>query len=322
MKVGIIGTGRMAKKFANTLRYIKEAECYAVASRTYEKAEEFALKCGFGKAYGSYEELVKDEHVELIYVATPHSSHFKDTKMCLENGKAVLCEKTFMVNMTQAVEIKTLSKKKGVFVAEAMWTRYMPSRAIIDKVVDSGIIGDIHMMTANLCYPVTHKKRIMSPDLAGGALLDVGVYGVNFALMHFGTDIVDIKSSVQFTDTGVDGSESITLHYRNGKIAVLSHSIYTKSDRQGIFYGSKGYIVVDNINNPKSISIYDTADKLLEKYTIPEQISGYEYEIRECISKISNGETESFSMPLDDSILLMSVLDGIRNQWGYMLPCE
>ena len=162
----------------------------------------------------------------------------------------------------------------------------------------------------------------MRPELAGGALLDIGVYGLNFALMHFGTDIERIESSVRMTDTGVDGMESITIFFRSGRMAVLTHDIYGRSDRKGIFYGEKGYIIVENINNPQSISVYDTEDRLIKKTEVPDQISGYEYEVLECMEAVRAGEKESTSMPLDDSIEVMRIMDQLRGQWGLVYPQE
>lgn len=322
MKIGILGCGVMAETFADTLRQMGEAECYAAASRTLKRAEEFAGKYGFKKAYGSYEELCADPEVELIYIATPHSSHFDNMKLCIRHKKPVLCEKSFTVNAREAEQIREYAEQEQVFVAEAIWTRYMPSRNMIQEIIDSGIIGDISVLTANLSYPISHKERIMRPELAGGALLDIGVYGVNFAMMHFGTDIERIESSVRMTDTGVDAMESITIFFRGGRMAVLTHDIYSRSDRKGIFYGEKGYIIVENINNPQSISVYDTEDRLVRRMDVPKQISGYEYEVLECIDAVRSGEKESSSMPLSDSIKVMEIMDQLRGQWGLVYPRE
>jgi len=320
MKIGVLGTGKIVAKVTETLKRLEITDCYAIASRTLERAGEAAREYGYEKAYGSYEELVEDPEVELVYIATPHSRHYEDMKLCIEHGKPVLCEKAFTVNSEQAKEIKEMAKREGVFVAEAIWTRYMPSRAIIQQILDSGIIGNVTTLTANLSYKINQNYRIIAPELAGGALLDVGVYGINFSIMHFGTEIERIESSVQFTDTGVDGMESITLFYKNGRMAVLTHGIYSRSDRKGIFYGDKGYMVVENINNPQSISVYDPEDNLIKQVNVPEQISGYEYQFIECVENIKNKKIESNSMPLSDSIFVMEVMDSIRNQWGLEYP--
>jgi len=322
MKLGILGCGNIARSLSYTFRQMSEIECYAVASRDKQKAEAFAKETGFTKAYGSYEELVKDPGVELVYVATPHSRHFEDMKLCIENGKPVLCEKSFTKNAAETREIKRLAHECGVYAAEAIWTRYMPSRKIINDLISSGIIGRPYTLTANLSYVISHIKRILEPELAGGALLDVGVYGLNFAFMHFGTDIERIESSVKLTETGVDGQESITLHYRDGRMATLVHGIYGRSDRHGIIYGDNGYIVVDNINNPHVIKVFDQGDNELECIEVPPQISGYEYEVLEAVRMIKQGAVESESMPLDDTAFVMETMDGLRKSWGVVYPGE
>ncbi len=322
MKIGVLGTGKIVEVVTQTLARMENVECYAIASRTLERAQEAAKEYGYTKAYGSYEELVADPEVGLVYIATPHSRHYEDMKLCVEHNKPVICEKAFTMNSQQAKEIAKLAKEKGVYVAEAIWTRYMPSRKMIQDMLDSGVIGKVSTLTANLSYVISQNYRIVAPELAGGALLDVGVYGLNFATMHFGTDIERIESSVQFTDTGVDGMESITIYYKDGRMAVLTHGIYARSDRKGIFYGDKGYMVVENINNPQSISVFDTDDKLVQRIDVPEQISGYEYEFIEAIDKIKSGDIESDSMPLNDSIFIMEVTDAIRKQWGLVYPQE
>ena len=322
MKFGIISTGTMAQVFVDTLKQINDVELYAVASRTLDKAIAFQKKNGFEKAYGSYLDLVKDPNVEIVYIATPHCNHFNDMKMCIEHHKPVLCEKAFTLNANQAKQIKQMSIENNVYVAEAIWPRYMPSRKIINDVINSNIIGTPKILTANLSYPIYMNKRIVDINLAGGALLDVGVYGINFALMHFGKDIKKIESSCQKTDTGVDAQESITIHYNDGRMVVLTHGIYSRSDRKGIIYGDKGYIVVENINNPQSIDVYDTNDILLKHIDVPKQISGYEYEVIESIECIKDNLIESHSMPLDESIYLMETMDSIRKQWNLKYPQE
>lgn len=322
MKLGIIGAGGIAETTAPTLAAMEEIECYAVASRTQERAQAFAAKHGFEKAYGSYEELLADPAVELIYVATPHSHHYEHMMMALEHGKPVLCEKAFTMNAPQAKRVAEFAREKGIFAAEAIWPRYMPSRAIIDRVIASGVIGKVNTLTANLSYVIGAVPRIVEPGLAGGALLDIGVYGLNFALMHFGEDIERVESSVQMTPSGVDGAESITLFYRDGRMAVLTHSIYARSDRKGIIHGDKGYIVVENINNPQSVTVFDLEDRVVETHEIPPQISGYEYEFAEAVRCIREGKTESESMPLAGSVFLMELMDTIRRGWGMVYPQE
>ena len=322
MKIGILGAGNISRKVAPALVALPEIECYAVASRDLEKAKAFANEFGFERAYDSYEALLSDLAVELVYVATPHSHHFEHMMLCLEHGKNVICEKAFTMNAQQAKTVCAAAKERGLYVAEAIWTRYMPSRKMIQDILDSGIIGKPNTLTANLSYVISGVRRIYDPALAGGALLDIGVYGLNFALMHFGNDIVRVESSVAKMDTGVDGMEVITLHYRDGRMAVLTHSVYCRSDRMGIIHGDKGYLVVENINNPQSIQVFDTEDRLLARYAVPEQVNGYEYEFAEAARCIAEGKLEADSMPHADTVEVMELMDSLRKNWGIVYPQE
>ena len=322
MKIGILGAGKIAHSTVPAMIALDEIECYAVASRSAEKAQKFAEQYGFQKAYGCYEEMLSDPEVELVYVATPHSHHYEHMMLCLTHGKSVLCEKAFTMNAVQAREIMHYARQKGLFAAEAIWPRYMPSRKMINDLIASGVIGKVNTLTANLSYVIHQVPRICQPELAGGALLDIGVYGINFALMHFGTDIERVESSVQMTPTGVDGMETITIFYRDGRMAVLTHSIYARSDRKGMIHGDRGYLVVENINNPRSVSAFDTQDQLIAHYDVPEQINGYEYQFAECVRAIEAGRIESWSMPLEDSVYMMELMDSLRKQWGLVYPQE
>lgn len=322
MKIGILGAGGIASTLAETMNKMPEVECYGVASRNLVKAQEFIREHGFEKAFGSYEEMLADPEVELIYVATPHSHHYRHMKMCLEAGKHVLCEKAFTVNAGQAEKIFAMAKEKNLLVTEAIWTRYMPSRKMINDLLDEKIIGEVRKLTANLNYHICKVERIVRPELAGGALLDVGIYPLNFACMSFGDHITGIQSAVQMTETGVDGENVMTLFYEDGRVAVLTSGIHGLSDRQGIFYGSKGYIIVENINNPISIKVYDENRELIRNLPVPKQISGYEYEILETIDCIKNHRLECPSMPHEDTIKMMRIMDELRKEWGMKYPEE
>lgn len=322
MKIGVLGTGWIVMTVTPAIKSIANAECYAIASRSLERAEAAAKEYGYEKAYGSYEELVADPAVELVYVATPHSRHFEDMMLCIKHKKNVLCEKAFTLNAKQARTVREAAKEAGVFVAEAIWTRYMPSRKIIQDMLNSGVIGKVTNLTANLSYPMSEKERILKPELAGGALLDLGVYGINFAFMHFGTNIERMESSVMMMPTGVDGQESITLFYKDGRMAVLTHGVYGRSDRKGVFYGDKGYMIVENISNPQSVSVYDGNDNLIKHIDVPEQVNGYEYQFAECIDLIAQGKLESVSMPMEETIHVMETMDVLRKQWNFVYPGE
>ncbi len=322
MKIGILGAGRIAAILAETMNKMPEVDCYGVASRDLEKAKIFAKDHGFQHAFGSYEEMLSDQNVELIYIATPHSHHYQHIKMCLDAGKHVLCEKSFTVNEKQAAQVLRLAKEKKLLLTEAIWTRYMPSKKIIDDLLAEKVVGDVKKMTANLNYPLLEKERIVKPELAGGALLDVGIYPLNFAYMHFGDGVKEMHSAAQMTDAGVDGENGMLLLYEDGRMAVLNSGIHGKSDSQGVFYGSEGCMIVENINNPEAIKIYDTEGKLIRDIKVPEQISGYEYEILETINCIKEGKLECPSMPHSETLKMMRVMDELRASWGMKYPEE
>lgn len=320
--IGIMGTGAIASVMAETISKMKGVKLYAVASREKIKADVFANKYSCKKAYGSYEELVMDKKVDLIYIATPHSEHYANARICLENRKPVLCEKAFTANAEQAEELIALANEKQVFLAEAIWTRYMPMLTTIQEVLGSGVIGEPKTLTANLGYVIGHVERLLDPALAGGALLDVGVYTLNFAFMMFGNNIEKMHSCCTYTDTGVDEQNTITLHYRDGKVAVLNSSMVSLSDRQGIIYGTKGFMIVENINNFESVSVYDRNYKKVASYKRPKQISGYEYEVEASIKAIKAKQIECAQMPHSETIRIMKTMDALRREWGIVYPFE
>lgn len=321
-RVGIIGAGHIAEKMAWTLTQMTEAEPYAVASRSLEKAEAFAEKYGFSKAYGSYEDILDDPMVELVYVATPHSFHHAHVRMCLAKGKPVLCEKAFMLNRAQAEDVINLAREKKVFLAEAIWTRYEPAREILDGLIASGEIGTPTFLKASLSYPVEGKERVRTAALGGGALLDLGVYCINFALMNMGSDIEKITTTCRKNEEGVDVQETFTFQYRDGRTAMLAASVLCADDRQGIISGDKGYIIADNINNPLRFDIYRRGAELVRSVEVPQQITGFEYQIRACIEAIRSGKIEPDAMPHSEILRVLEIMDTLRKEWGVEFPDE
>lgn len=317
-----MGAGHIAEKMGHTLQHMERAVAYAVASRDYGKACDFASRWGFKIAYGTYDELLADPNVDIVYIATPHSFHYEHAQRCLNAGKAVICEKAFTLNAEEATRLMDLSKKLGVFITEAMWTRYMPLSAKIKELAHSGVIGQPHTLSANLCYPISHKERLQSPELGGGALLDIGVYAINFAAMIFGTDFERIDSSCQKTISGMDAQESITLWYRDGKMAQLYSSIYAKSDRMGVISGDKGHLIVENINNPSSVRVVDNGYNTIATYDAPQQITGFEYEVQAAIDALDRGDIESPFMPHSETVRMMKIMDSLRESWGVKFPSE
>ena len=326
--IAILGCGSIAYAMAKTLRMMRdqgeEVRLYAAASRDKAKAEAFCKSEGFEVAYGSYEEMADDPNVDLVYIASPHSHHGEHMKLCVSRGKAVLCEKAFTANAQQAREALALAKEKNVLVAEAIWTRYMPSRKIIHDLIAAGELGELRLLEANLHYPIEHIHRIRVPELAGGALLDVGVYPINFCSMFFGNDYVKIDSSVQLMETGVDRQESMTLYYADGRMASLSAGTTCRSDRRCLIAGTKGCLTVDNVNNPLKITLYKAEEDFAIPHDIPvpQQLTGYEYQVRACMEAMKKGEIECPDMPHSESIRVMEIMDELRAQWGVKYPFE
>ena len=320
MKLGILGAGGIASTMAKTVAGMKDVEAYALAARDLERARVFAQKYEVKKAYGSYEEMLADDEVELVYIATPHSHHYLHAKMCLEAGKNVLCEKAFTVNAEQAQKLFDLAKEKKLLITEAIWTRYMPSRKMINDIIESGVIGEVTAVTANLSYTVSHVERIRKPELAGGALLDVGVYPINFASMVLGDKVKDVKATAIFQN-GVDILDSIAMVFEGDRMATLQCGAREISDRMGSIFGTRGYMQVQNINNPEKITVFDTEHKEVASYVVPEQISGYEYEVESCMKAIQEGKLECPEMPHAETIRIMKIMDDIRKSWNYEIPC-
>ena len=321
-RVGIIGAGWIAEKMAEALAPLNDYCVYAIASRSLEKAEAFACKWNIPKAYGSYEEMVADKDVDLVYIATPHSHHFPHTMLALENNKPVLVEKAFTANAKEAEILIETARKKGLFITEAIWTRYMPLSHKVKEIMESGIIGEPRLLTATLCYMMEFKERILRPDLCGGALLDLGVYALNFARMYFGKDIVRTVSNCQMGPTGIDLQECISLCFADGKMANLQAGTLCLNDRQGIINGTEGYIRVDNINCPEVIEVYRNYE-LVERHTKPaEMVNGYEYQVYECRRCIEAGEKESPMMPHEETLSIMRQMDELRREWGVVYPMD
>lgn len=326
MNLGIIGAGSIAKTLCKTVNMMNDAKIggvklYAIASRDIEKSQKFAKDNKVKKAFGSYEEMLNDPEVDAVYIATPHSFHFEQAKMCIEHKKHVLCEKAFTVNAKQAKEICDLAKENGVLIAEAIWTRYQPMRKLINDIVFSGELGEPKMITANLVMNLLHKERLVNPELAGGALLDVGVYALNFAEMIFGhptkIDAICLK-----TDRGVDATDIMTLQFENGRYASLIGGMTCKGDRRGVISCERGFIEIENINNPQSITLYDNDYKKMRKLPCPVQYTGYEYEILEFEQTIKEGKLECPSMPHSETIHMMEVMDEVRRQNDIVYPFE
>ena len=321
LRVGIIGAGWIAEKAAITLNGLADCEAYAIASRSKEKADAFAEKWKVKKAYGSYSELIADPSVDLVYVGTPHSHHYDVTREALLAGKPCLVEKAFMANHRQAKEIVALARERQVFLSEAIWTRYQPVVAIMRELISSRI-GTPRLVTATLGYSMGDKPRIMRADLCGGALLDLGVYALNFVRMFFDADIVSITSQCVKSQTGMDLTNAMTLVLSDGVLCNLQSSAACVGDNIGVIAGTDGNLIIDNINNPQKITVNGPDRTYIETIPVPQQITGYEYQFIACRQALIDGLLEPREMPLEETLYIMELMDGLRKEWGVKYPMD
>jgi len=314
---GILGPGKIAHRFAEGLLSLPNAHIYAVGSRNYERAEVFGRQYGAVKYYGSYEALIADEDVDIIYIATPHSEHYKHVKLCLENGKHVLCEKAFTINSMQLKKLVKLAGEKQLFMMEALWTRFLPTIKRTLEIINSGAIGELKMLHTDFGFqaPFDKNSRVFNPVLGGGALLDIGIYPLFLSLLLLGKP-AEIKAIAHFGDTGVDESLAMQLTYDDGAMAILSSSFTVKTMTKADIYGTKGRITI----NPRWFS---QTSIVLEHYgQEPATINfnfrsnGYDYEAEEVMNCIGSGLTESPVLPLSFSLDLMQMMDTVRKQIG------
>lgn len=323
MNIGILACGHIAQVMADTLKGMKkDVNMYACASRDIKKAKAFAKKNGFSKYYGSYEELALDDNIDLIYIASPHSHHYEHIKLCLKNGKNVLCEKAFTVNAVQAREVCALAKEKELFLAEAMWTRYQPLVKTLKSLLEEDIIGEISTVSANLYSDIDRIQRVYDPALAGGALLDVGIYPLTFASLCLGEDITDMITACHKLDTGVDSQSTVILMYPHGKMAIACSGTAAVSNRTGTIIGRRGNIEVDNINSPDCFRVYDENRRLIKEYKAPGWITGYEYEVYAAMDAIRNGQLECPDCSHEKTIHMMELMDRARAKMGIKYPFE
>ena len=322
LRVGIIGTGWIAEKAAITLNGTECCEALAVGSRSQEKADEFAAKWGIPKAYGSYTDLIADPDIDLVYVGTPHSHHFDVTKEALQAGKPCLVEKAFMANHRQAKEIVELAHERRVFLAEAIWTRYQPVVKMVRDLMAEGRIGTPRLLTATLGYSMGEKPRIMRPDLCGGALLDLGVYALNFVRMFFSADIVSMESQCVKSKTGMDLTNAISLVLSDGMLCNLQSSAACVGDNIGVIAGTEGNLIIDNINNPQQITVNGPDRTYIETIHVPKQITGYEYQFVACRQALIDGLLEPREMPHAETLYVMELMDGLRRKWDVRYPMD
>lgn len=313
---GILATGKIARAFAQNLAHVPDAEIAAVASRRLESAQEFAATFGAGAAYGSYEELVADPLVDVVYVATPHALHKENVLMAFEAGKPVLCEKALTLNARDAAELVAVARAKRLFFMEGMWMRCNPVIRRLQQLAGSGALGTVQQVRADLGFlvdkPVT--DRLLAPGLGGGALLDMGIYPLTFAWLFLG-EPNQVEATAALAPSGIDLNVAISLGYASGAVASLSTTMTAWSPRTGSIATDRGRIDLDHsFHEPRSATW--TADG--STHTIREEVlgTGLANEALEVIRCLRNGETESPLVPLDETVSLLGLMDTIREKIG------
>lgn len=330
LRFGILGSGFIATKMVEAVKALESrgmgVEAYAVASRTLSRAQKFAADYGVRHAYGSYEELANDPQVDLIYVATPHSEHYNNILLCLEHNKNLLVEKAFTANALMASEVIALAEEKGVFLCEAMWTRFLPAVQMVKDWIFAGKIGKVESVEADFSMPLTHIDRLRKPELAGGALLDLGIYSLTFADMFLNGDaanpIVKTESKCVKFPTGVDATDWMDLVYASGQVAHLKTSMVAPLKNEGVIYGTEGFIRVQNLNDMVEIQLFDVAGTLVESVKPPRIENCYEYEVLGCKAAMEKGLKECPEMPHSKTMQMMTQMDSLRAAWGVSYPFE
>ena len=320
---GILGTGKIARKFADGLKVLPDAQLMAVGSRTAESAQEFGSQFAVPHRHASYEELAADPDVDAIYVATPHSCHKDNSLLALAGGKAVLCEKPFTINAREAEQVIKFAREKKIFLMEAMWTRCFPMMEKLRALLAAKAIGETRMLTADFGFRAEYHEegRLFNREFGGGALLDVGVYPISLASMIFGPP-TRIASLAHLGRTEVDEEAAMILSHEQGQLAALSTAIRLDTAHEAIILGTKGRI---RIHSPwwrptaMTLSREGTADEVME---FPPAGNGYEFEAAEVMNCLRAGKRESNVMPLDESLAIMKTMDAIRAQWGLKYPME
>ncbi len=320
---GILATGAIARQFADGLARVPGAALAAVGSRTREKAEQFGDAFGVPRRHPSYQALATDPEVDVVYVATPHAFHHRDTLMCLAAGKAVLCEKAFALNARQAREMVAEARRRKLFLMEAMWNRFNPVVQRMRLLLDQGAIGEPRMLVADfgLGAPFDARSRLFDPALGGGALLDLGVYPVALASLLFGPPSAMATQAI-LGATGVDERAGMVLGYGDERLAILHTSLREKTPSEATLFGTGGAIrLLGPIFRPTALTLSRPGWEE-ERFEPLMEGNGYDLEAEEVMRCLRAGEMESPAMTLDESLSIMETMDALRAAWGMRYPGE
>ncbi len=314
IRFGVIGAGRIARTFAEALKKT-EGCAYAIASRDAAKAEAFKTMHGFEVAYGSYEAMLNDPLVDCVYIATPHAFHKAQMLLAIDHGKAVLCEKAFTVNAAEAEEVFARAKAQGVFVMEAMWSRFLPTVRAVVRRVHEHVIGTPCRLDIDFSFlGDPNDTRLYDPKLGGGALLDIGVYAITFANLIFGAP-ERIETTAEMHDQGVDIAETITYHYVHAT-ATMRVGFTENRPIEARLYGSEGSIRMPWFWQMETAHRYDKGGVLIETLSHPHRANGFEYQIDEVIRCLEANKLESDWMPHRTTLDILRQMDTLRHRWS------
>lgn len=317
VRFGIIGLGGIANRFASVLNTAEGVSLAAVASRDMERSKAFASKYEAGKAYDSYMDLIQSDEVDIIYVALTHNFHHDIIKKCIENGKAVLCEKPFVTNKKDAEELIALAKEKKVLLMEAMWSRCIPTFLKAKEWIAAGLIGKPQLVQAAFCFhfPFDAEHRLFNPELAGGSLYDAGVYPLEFTTGILNENPVTVNGIAHKCETGVDDFVAINLGFASGALATLSCGLNAKVSQDAFVYGTEGRVVVYDFLGSHKCERYDGEDKLADTFEA-EFDDGFIFEINHIRDLFLNKEIESELIPLKDTSACAGIFDTLTSQWN------
>jgi dihydrodiol dehydrogenase / D-xylose 1-dehydrogenase (NADP) len=320
---GIIGCGNIAHQFATSLAIMPDVKLLGVASRSEEKARHFAHQYQSDHWFGAYTDLVKMPELDAVYIATTHNYHFENSMLCIDHGKGVLCEKPLTVNAREAEKLTQYAHSKKVFLMEAFWTRFLPSTRKLTELLDRKVIGDVKMIKADFGYnfPFDPESRVYNPVLAGGALLDVGIYPINLAQYVYKSDPEEIVSSSILSSTGIDEQSAYLFKYEGSRMALLYSAVNVETRNDAWIYGSEGIIHMPKFYAASKIHISkSTGEK--ETLDLPYESTGYSYEAAEVIQCMRSGKLESDIMPHRDSLKILKIMDKMRQSWGLDYPAD
>jgi scyllo-inositol 2-dehydrogenase (NADP+) len=323
IKWGILGSGWIARKFADALAVAQNCELYAIGSRTQTQADLFANDYPVSRAYGSYEELVQDKDIDVVYIATPHNLHLENTLLALNNGKHVLCEKPMGVNLRETNQMYGVAAEKNLFLMEAMWSRFLPHIIKAKELIDAEVIGDVRLLTATFCIRSENgpQHRHYNIDLCGGTILDIGIYNIFLSLFLFGKP-ENFSASATLSEQGIDTNCSCSFVYPEQKMSVMYSSFLADPEIVASIHGTKGSIELEHLWFCPGALKLKNKNGNDQIFSFDVKGNGYEFEAEEVAKCLLAGKTQSQLWTPDDSRLLSEMMDKIREQCGVVYPAH